>query len=240
MTRLYICDKILGFLLLCGKLLPSCAAWNHIRVTHGPGREGHYLFIYLSLWKQGELWRHCKQIHHLLFSRNPDKYAAEQGFAVISVSSSNHGCLTFSFQDKRLAVLKWAWVKCSVGFSLPFKKKKSALMDTDRHTWGGEFAFLSMVLQDLLLCSRPGFRPKLFRFRSTSSYGFSFSAGMKHLAEQKQNVSGPVTVSWTENVFNRRQTRSRGQKGVNRGQKGFKGQGRASLWLVWEEMSPER
>lgn len=34
-----------------------------------------------------------------------------------------------------------------------------------------------MVLQDLPPSSRPGFRPKLFRFRSTSSYGFSFSAG---------------------------------------------------------------
>lgn len=113
---------------------------------------------------------------------------------------------------------------------MPFKK--SALTDTDGHTCGGEFAFLSMVLQDLLLSSRPGFRPKLFRFRSTSSYGFSFSAGMKHLAEQKQNVSDAGTVSWTENVFNTRQTKSRGQKGVNRGQERFKGHGRASLWLV--------
>lgn len=38
-------------------------------------------------------------------------------------------------------------------------------------TWGGELSFLSMV-QDLLVSN---FRPKLLRFRSTSSYGFSFS-----------------------------------------------------------------
>lgn len=38
-------------------------------------------------------------------------------------------------------------------------------------TWGGELSFLSMV-QDLLVSN---FRPKILRFRSTSSYGFSFS-----------------------------------------------------------------
>lgn len=38
-------------------------------------------------------------------------------------------------------------------------------------TWGGELSFLSMV-QDLPVSN---FRPKLLRFRSTSSYGFSFS-----------------------------------------------------------------
>lgn len=44
-------------------------------------------------------------------------------------------------------------------------------------TWGGELSFLSIV-QDLF---DSNFRPKLLRFRSTSSYGFSFSVEKMYL-----------------------------------------------------------
>lgn len=45
-------------------------------------------------------------------------------------------------------------------------------------TWGGQFSFLSIVFQILLSSERQAFRAKALRFRSTSSYGFSFSVGM--------------------------------------------------------------
>lgn len=74
-----------------------------------------------------------------------------------------------------------------------------------------------MVLQDLPPSSRPGFRPKLFRFRSTSSYGFSFSAGMTNLTQPQQNVSGQRLWFQGQRMF--------GSGGVN----GKRGQTEAGL-----------
>lgn len=70
-------------------------------------------------------------------------------------------------------------------------------------TCGGELSFLSMVGQDLLLSN---FRPKLLRFRSTSSYGFSFSVEMKYLWLSSYKLMCGERASHKSN------------KGMNRGQ----------------------
>lgn len=72
-------------------------------------------------------------------------------------------------------------------------------------TWGGELSFLSMV-QDLFVSN---FRPKLLRFRSTSSYGFSFSVEKTYSCLTKMTLKPQANV-WREGLTL--------TKGMNKGQ----------------------
>lgn len=72
-------------------------------------------------------------------------------------------------------------------------------------TWGGELSFLSMV-QDLFVSN---FRPILLRFRSTSSYGFSFSVEKTYWCLTKMTLKPQANVWWEGLTLT---------KGMNKGQ----------------------